>query len=172
MGFLRQLFGRGQANSGAPSFEGAAPFENDLPEYDRYTIDRSCVVLHYKEPFLRWVHRQLKTSGQHQGQPTLLELNQDATAYLLERHEDTYSHKEVRSQVESDFLFFFKRELEQWEEDTDEWPGALTLKLFHQCFDVLVVSMVLDTSPTKAWSRGSAKKSALSTGEQLQRKAV
>ncbi len=158
MGFLRQLFGRGPTNSDVPSFEGAAAFDGDLPEYDRYMIDRSCVVLHYKEPFVRWVHRQLKSSGQHQSLPTLIELNQDATAYLLERHEDTYSHREVRAQVDDDFLFFFKRELEQWEEDSDQWPGELTLKLFHQCFDVQVVSMVLDTSPTKTWSRALAQR--------------
>jgi hypothetical protein len=121
---------------------------------------------------VRWVHRQLKSSGQHQGLPTLVELNQDATAYLLERHEDTYGHKEVRAQVDDDFLFFFKRELEQWEEDPDQWPGELTLKLFHQCFEVQVVSMVLDTSPTKAWSRASAQRSAQRAGQQPQRKAV
>jgi hypothetical protein len=157
MRFLRQLFGRGQAHSGAPSFDGDADFENALPEYARYSIDRSCVVLRYKEPFVRWVHRQLKSSGERQGLPNLAELNQDATAYLLERYEDTYGHKEVRAQVDDDFLFFFKRELEQWEEDADQWPSDLTLKLFHQWFDVQVVCMVLDTSPTKTWSRASTQ---------------
>jgi len=59
---------------------------------------------------------QLQGSGKPR-MPTLAEMRADCTAYLIELHDE--EDLTALEQVERDYVFFFKRELELWE-GTDE----------------------------------------------------
>ncbi len=75
---------------------------------------------------------------------TLAELRKDCIAYLVNL--DDGEPQAIQAHVEHDFLFFFKRELELWEPQTEGyWPEPLTLALFRQWFEVESFDMVLDT---------------------------
>ena len=160
----RKLFGLTEP---APSSESATAVEfvdyenSDLeppPEYERYRVPRQVVLLRPKEPYARWAHQSLRRSQRalrklpeyaqalaaDPALPTLAELRQDCTAYLIEWRED--EGLSAKEQVEHDFVFFFKRELEQWDEDTSRWPPKLTLALFRQWFGLESFDMVLDTT--------------------------
>lgn len=130
------------------------------PEYERYRIPRQVVLLRPKQPYLRWVEQSTKRSHDElrkipeyaklldastAKKKTLAEMRSDCTAYLIELHDD--EDLTAQEHVERDFVFFFKRELEQWE-GTDEthWPANLTLALFRQWFDIECFDMVLDTT--------------------------
>lgn len=133
---------------------------DDEPEFERYRIPRQVVLLRPKQPYLRWVEQSNKRSNDALRQypeyaklldastakkRTLAEMCADCTAYLIELHDE--EGLTATEHVERDFVFFFKRELEQWE-GTDEthWPANMTLPLFRQWFDIECFDMVLDTT--------------------------
>ena len=118
------------------------------------------MLLRPKEPYARWVHQPTqRTHEQLRKIPeyaklldassakktTLAQMRKDCTAYLIEPHAD--EAQTATQQVEYDFEFFFKRELEQWEpQDDGHWPAKLTLALFRQWFELESFDMVLDTT--------------------------
>jgi len=150
----------------APRQRSGAPFtdseldDEPQPEYERYIIPRQVVFLRPEQLYARWVeqctrrsHAELRkipeyTQLQGTGKPrmtALAEMRADCTAYLIELHDE--EDLTALEQVERDYVFFFKRELELWE-GTDEthWPPKLTLALFRQWFDIECFDMVLDTA--------------------------
>ena len=81
--------------------------------------------------------------------PTLADLHKDCVAYLIAIDPEYLDSQAMVEHVEYDFLFFFKRELEQWEPQSEgHWPEPLTLALalFRQWFEIESFDMVLDTA--------------------------
>lgn len=167
----RKLFGlsepapRATVELAAPAGMGSIADEpidwdvDPIPEYERYRIARHVVLLLPKEPFVRWIHKSLRNGPKYArrvpdyvkalsnkpGVPTQAELRRTSTTYLIDLDDD--EKLTAKEQVERDFVFFFKRELEQWD-GTDEthWPTNMTLALFRQWFDIECFDMVLDTA--------------------------
>lgn len=155
----RKLFGLPESIRFS-SFAAQADDELDRPaEFERYVIERQLVLLRPKAPYVRWVHQGLsrhekdlrKLPGYDPagdpGLPTLADLRKDCTAYLIAIDPEYLDPQAMVEHVEHDFVFFFKRELEQWErEEAGRWPQPLTLALFRQWFEVESFDMVLDTA--------------------------
>jgi hypothetical protein len=103
-------------------------------------LNRSIAVIKPKQPFLVWIHSipDLKLDDL-----TLEEIRSgDSTAFLLPEC-DTL--EEAQAYVDKIHKTIFQVELEGWWTDPADWPQKMTIKMFHEWFDIELNSMLIDT---------------------------
>lgn len=105
-------------------------------------INRSALILRYKEPAVRWVNE----ADPHPDSPkiTIEDVNDERTVYLIDE-EVADNPEELRRWVEANFRPLFESELGEWYVDSDLWPRNLTLKLFDEWFKVECHTIIVDT---------------------------
>jgi hypothetical protein len=104
-------------------------------------INRVAAVIRPKAPFLTWIH---SIPDLEMTDMTLNELRSDEqTVFLLP---ECSSLDESAAYVNKIFKTIFETELEGWWTDPADWPQKMTVKMFHEWFDVELHSMVLDTT--------------------------
>lgn len=101
-------------------------------------LNRTALILRYKEPALRWINE----SDPEGHQTTLEQVNANQTVYLVD-DDAADTREKTRRWLKKNYLFFFESELEGWLTE-DEWPDELTLKLFGEWFDAEFHGVVLD----------------------------
>ena len=104
-------------------------------------INRVAAVIRPKAPFLAWMH---SIPDLEMDDFTLDELRSDEqTVFLLP---ECYSLDESHAYVDKIYKTIFETELGNWWTDPVDWPQNMTLKMFHEWFDVELHSMGLDTT--------------------------
>lgn len=105
-------------------------------------LNRGALMLRYKEPALRWIVEA--DPSDQEFSVSLQDINEERNVYLIHGliAEDPET---VREWVELNFEPLFQNELSGWYQDETLWPTPLTIKLFHEWFDIECHSMVYDT---------------------------
>ena len=102
-------------------------------------INRSAVLLKYKEPFVRWIN---DADPYDHGSPmTLEDANEDRNVYLV-TEEDAENFEEW---ISLNYKALFENELNDWYTDESLWPKKRTKKIFHEWFSVECHSTIIDT---------------------------
>ncbi len=104
-------------------------------------INRVAAVIRPKAPFLAWIHSipDMEMDGF-----TLDKLRSDEqTVFLLP---ECFSLDESSAYVNKIYKTIFETELAGWWTDPKDWPQKMTVKKFHEWFDVELHSMVFDTT--------------------------
>ena len=107
----------------------------------RYTINRSIIILHYKQPFLDWL------MGADPNPPTdmtLGDLGNDGDAFMIPGDNVVDGMPEAVKWVEKHWRMLFEHILEGWLVDESLWPQKRTLKMFREWFAIEYRSMVWD----------------------------
>jgi hypothetical protein len=104
-------------------------------------INRVAAVIRPKAPFLAWIH---SIPDMEMTDFTLDKLrSNEQTVFLLP---ECFSLDESVTYVDKIYKTIFETELEGWWIDAADWPQKMTVKMFHEWFDVELHSMVLDTT--------------------------
>ena len=115
-----------------------------MTDYPRYQINRSMVVLRYKQPYLDWV----KTAGPCPMELTLEEANDDSEAFLIPAYDSLIDPvdgtEDAVKWVEKRWRMFFEHVLMSWIVDESAWPKKLSLKMFREWFDIEYKSVIWD----------------------------
>ena len=108
-------------------------------------INRSSVILKYKEPAIKWIN----DSDPYNDDPGITQnsVNSDRTVYLV-REEDADGPDSVRDWITLNFGVLFESELEGWYTDESLWPQDRTMELFNKWFQIECHSVILDTVGT------------------------
>lgn len=101
-------------------------------------VNRSAVILKYKQPVIDWINDvdPLKNT-----EITLDYANEDRTVYLI--HED--ESENIERWISANFLQLFESELEDWYTDESLWPKKRNRKVFDEWFEVEFHSVIIDT---------------------------
>ena len=100
-------------------------------------IDRSLIILRFKQPFLDWA-RSLDDESKDL---TLDSLNEDSTAYLVPEIGQDSDQEEF---LKTCYDIIFEEQLEGWWTDEAAWPQPRDLKMFLEWFEVEFHSLVFD----------------------------
>ena len=110
----------------------------------QYQVNRSMVVLRYKQPYIDWV----KSAGEFPMEMTLEEANDDSEAFLVPAYDCQMDPidgtEDAIKWVEKRWRMFFEHILMSWIGDESEWPKKRTLKMFREWFSVEYKSLVWD----------------------------
>jgi hypothetical protein len=115
-----------------------------MTAFPRYTLNRSVIILHYKQPFLDWL---LSADPEPLDRLTLEELGQDGDAFLIPGDLSRYpvnNEQDAIKWVEKRWRLFFEHCLNNWLTDESLWPEKRTLKMFREWFSIEYRSMVWD----------------------------
>jgi hypothetical protein len=99
------------------------------------TVNRSVLVLRYREPFLRWV---LAVSPEDPEDDSLREVT---SVYLVPSDPE---EEEESAPLDGIIPTIFESELELWCADRALWPSNRDRATFEAWFDVIVESIVYD----------------------------
>jgi hypothetical protein len=108
---------------------------NDAP---RFVLNRSVMLLIYKQPFLDWLHSADPTPALTW---TLEDLHNDNDTFLIPQFDDP---RDSVKWVEKRWRSLFDSILVDWLADDALWPKKRTLKLFREWFDIQIHSLVWD----------------------------
>ena len=108
-----------------------------MADYPRFVLNRTVVMLVYKQPFLDWINRV----DQNPLSLTLEMLHIDSDSFLIPQFEDP--HDAVKW-VENRWSFLFDSILFDWLTEESMWPPNRTCQMFLEWFDIDVHSMVWD----------------------------
>ncbi len=106
-------------------------------------INRSAVILKYKDPAVKWINE----ADPYDDDPgiTAASVNTDRTVYLV-REEDADGPDALKEEwVSLNYEALFENELEGWYTDESLWPQDRTLDLFYKWFDVECHTVIIDT---------------------------
>jgi len=105
-------------------------------------INRSAILLKYKEPAVIWING----ADPYDNDPgiTIDSANEDRTIYLV-RTEDADSPAVVNEWISLNYEVLFEAELEGWYTDKNLWPAKRNRKLFDRWFSVEFHTVVEDT---------------------------
>lgn len=100
------------------------------------TINRSAIVVRYKEPYIRWA-AELNAADAKFAQ----DLRTFTTVYLVpwDQH-----GREDASSVAEHFGGIFDHGLSAWCDDESRWPPVRDRETFHKWFEVVAESVVVD----------------------------
>lgn len=104
-------------------------------------LNRSAVVVRYRQPFVDWINR---ADPARDGGMTLLEANEDPTIYLVEAETRQEFERWLRLNHEP----IFEELLEDWYEDQDLWPPDRTLETLKLWCSFAFHTTVYDTGET------------------------
>ncbi len=103
-------------------------------------LNRTVAVIRPKQPFLDWLR---SIPDLKMGNMTLKRIrSNEQTVFLLPECD---SLDEAQAYVDKIRKTIFEVELEGWWTDPANWPKKMTVKMFHEWFDVELHSMVIDT---------------------------
>ena len=108
-----------------------------MSDHPRFVLNRSVVMLVYKQPFLDW----LNIADPNPLPMTLEDLQDDNDTFLIPQFDDpqdSIKWVEKRWQILFDGLLF------DWLTDDAMWPQNRTVKMFREWFGIEVHSMVWD----------------------------
>ena len=105
-------------------------------------INRSAVILKYKQPFVKWLNEA--APSEEDPSITLSEANDDRTVYLVTEEDG----ENLDEWVALNYQALFESELEDWFQDESLWPPKRTKKLFREWFEVACHSVIFDTVGT------------------------
>lgn len=108
-------------------------------------INRSAIILKYKEKAVRWIHDA--DPGPEKIEISVEAVNRDNTLYLIST-EVGEEPELLERWLKVNFKALFERELVGWYTDPDLWPKRKTRKLFNEWFDVQLCSVIEDTVGT------------------------
>lgn len=100
------------------------------------TINRSAIVVRVKEPYIRWA-AELNSADAKFAQ----DLRMFTTAYLVPW--DPHGREDAASLAEH-FGGIFVHGLTAWCDDESRWPPVRDLGTFHEWFEVVAESVVVD----------------------------
>jgi len=100
-------------------------------------INRSVLVIKPRQPYLDWTKRVSPDSVQ----PTLKEMQQDCTTYLLI---EALDRQHLESFLQENYTPMFEHELYAWHRDQSMWPVERSYTRFRKWFDVEMHSQVID----------------------------
>ena len=102
-------------------------------------VNRSAVLLKYKDPFVFWAN----AVDPYDGNPeiTLEEANKDCTVYLISEDDAD----KLEEWILLNFKQLFESELEDWYTDESLWPKKRTRTLFDKWFNIQCHSVLIDT---------------------------
>ena len=105
-------------------------------------INRTALLLRYKEPAVRWINEADPSPSDHA--VTLAGVNEERTVYLIEdiAGEDPES---LTRWLKRNFELLFDNELEGWYTDLALWPPGRTYQLFLDWFEPECHTMIVDT---------------------------
>ncbi len=109
------------------------------------TINRSVVVLKYRQPFLDWI---CSVEPEFGADTSLKDLNDDGDAFLLPASPIIDGQEDAAAWIEKRWKGFFEYKLGGWYTDETLWPKKRTLKMFREWFAVEYSSMVWDLDKT------------------------
>jgi len=104
---------------------------------NRAYLNRSAVMLCPKQPMLDW----LNILPGLMSDLTLEDIRKDSTIYLLPEHA---FDGDVLKLVNDNWEKYFSMQLTAWYTAENLWPANRSLKMFHEWFDVEVVSELFD----------------------------
>jgi hypothetical protein len=107
-------------------------------------INRSALLLRYKEPAVRWINDADPSPSEHAA--TLDDVNEERTVYLID---DTAGDdpQSLERWLKRNYANLFEMELEGWYTDPALWPQERTYRLFREWFDPECHTVIIDTSP-------------------------
>ena len=102
-------------------------------------INRSAVILKYKEPFVRWINE----SDPYKDDPgiTSENANEDRTVYLITDDDG----ENIGKWISLNYKTLFENELEGWYTDESIWPKKRDRKTFNEWFAVECHTVIIDT---------------------------
>ena len=102
-------------------------------------INRSAVILKYKEPFVRWINE----ADPYKDDPgiTSENANEDRTVYLITEDDA----ENIEKWIALNFKTLFESELEGWYTDESLWPKKRDRKAFDEWFSVECHTVIIDT---------------------------
>ena len=102
-------------------------------------INRSAVILKYKEPFVRWINE----ADPYKDDPGITpeSANEDKTVYLITDDDG----ENIEKWISLNFKALFEAELEGWYTDESLWPKRRSRKAFNEWFSVECYSVIIDT---------------------------
>jgi len=102
-------------------------------------INRSAVILKYKEPFVRWINE----ADPYEDDPRISteKANEDQTVYLITDEDG----ENIEQWISLNFKIIFENELEDWYNDKSLWPKNRDKKLFSEWFNVECHTVIIDT---------------------------
>jgi len=102
--------------------------------YNMQIINRSAITLKYKKPFIDW-HNNLMP-----GVPYTENMSSESsTTYLIPDFKSN-----AAAVIKKYYKEIFETELFQMWTDENDWPPKITLKLFHEWFNVDISAWVYD----------------------------
>ena len=102
-------------------------------------INRSAVILKYKEPFVRWISEV----DPYVDDPGIASenANEDRTVYLITEDDA----ENIEKWISLNFKTLFESELEDWYTDESLWPKKRNRKTFDEWFSVECHTVIIDT---------------------------
>ena len=102
-------------------------------------VNRSAVILRYKEPFIKWVNE----ADPYVENPgiDLESTNEDCTVFLITEEDG----ENLEKWISLNFEALFESELEDWYTDESLWPEDRSRKVFDEWFSFECHSMIIDT---------------------------
>jgi hypothetical protein len=107
-------------------------------------LNRSVLIVRPKQPFVDWINTADPEPDDDPHVFTLTEVNEDATAFLVEVEDED----ELEKWLKKNWQPLFEEQLEGWYVDPELWPQARTLKMFREWCDFQLHTVVLDTGST------------------------
>ena len=105
-------------------------------------INRSALLLKYKEPAVRWINDADPVGGSPA--ISLDDVNDERTVYLISE-DDGDGPEAVHRWVKKNYKALFESELDGWYCDPALWPKNLSFKLFQSWFDIECHTVLVDT---------------------------
>lgn len=110
-------------------------------EFEIPTVNRSCMIVNLKQPFVEWLNILEERDREHNS--TKDEINTDNTVYLIPEYMTDEDREEV---IQALYEEVFLNELAAWWTNRDDWP-EITRKRFDEWFELEFYSVIHDLSP-------------------------
>jgi hypothetical protein len=101
-------------------------------------LNRSAVILRYKQPFVDWIN---SADPYPKNKVTLAEVNEENNIYLIEIEDQG----ELEKWLGLNYEILFEKELHGWYTDTALWPQDRSLALLKTWCSFELHTMVFDT---------------------------
>lgn len=110
-----------------------------LSQWRKHMINRSAIVVRYKEPFIQWINEV--NPHPDEDEITSEEANTDATVYLITPADAA----NIEHWIELNYESLLEEELEDWYADPEVWPKNIDQEMFEKWLEIEVHSIVQDT---------------------------
>ena len=104
-------------------------------------LNRAALILRYRQPAIDWVNRVDATD--HTSTVTQDDVDRDRTVYLIPAG-GADSDEEFSDWLLDNYEQLFDNETESWYLDETLWPTLTGIGMFHEWFDLEILSVVVD----------------------------